>query len=319
MTDVEGRRYLDLGSGIAVTNVGHRHPHVVAAIHAQVDALLHTSVVLQHQPVHRAGRGASAGSCPFLDDPQVFLCNSGAEAVDGAIKLARRTTGPARASSPSGAPSTAARWAPRRSPPPRPRYQEGYEPLLPVASHDRALRRRPTLATALDELDRAARHRRPPGDGRRHDRRAGARRGRLRRAAGRVAARPARALRRPRHPARVRRGADAASVAPAARSRPRPSASRPTSCSSPRASRRACRSAASWRRRALMDRWPNGTHGSTFGGNPVACAAALATIEVLEDEGLYDRARDARRAGHRAPAAASSPATGGRRGARRRR
>ena len=43
---------------------------------------------------------------------------------------------------------------------------------------------------------------------------------------------------------------------------------------------------------ALMDRWPNATHGTTFGGNPVCCAAALATIEVLEDEGLFDRARD---------------------------
>ncbi|MEQ1788681.1 MAG: aminotransferase class III-fold pyridoxal phosphate-dependent enzyme, partial [Acidimicrobiales bacterium] len=41
---------------------------------------------------------------------------------------------------------------------------------------------------------------------------------------------------------------------------------------------------------ALMDQWPNGTHGSTFGGNPVSCAAAVATIEVLEREGLYDRA-----------------------------
>ena len=45
VTDVEGRRYLDMGSGIAVTNVGHRHPRVVAAVHAQVDTLLHTSVV----------------------------------------------------------------------------------------------------------------------------------------------------------------------------------------------------------------------------------------------------------------------------------
>ncbi len=51
--DVEGRRFLDLGSGIAVTNTGHRHPHVVAAIHAQVDLLLHTSVVLKHQPYVR--------------------------------------------------------------------------------------------------------------------------------------------------------------------------------------------------------------------------------------------------------------------------
>jgi len=44
--------------------------------------------------------------------------------------------------------------------------------------------------------------------------------------------------------------------------------------------------------RALMERWPTGTHGSTFGGNPVTCAAALATLDVLEREGLYDRARD---------------------------
>jgi 4-aminobutyrate aminotransferase len=40
-----------------------------------------------------------------------------------------------------------------------------------------------------------------------------------------------------------------------------------------------------------MERWPNATHGSTFGGNPVACAAALATLDVLEDEGCYARAR----------------------------
>lgn len=41
----------------------------------------------------------------------------------------------------------------------------------------------------------------------------------------------------------------------------------------------------------LMARWPNGTHGSTFGGNPLSCAAAVATIEVLHAEGLCDRAR----------------------------
>ncbi len=41
---------------------------------------------------------------------------------------------------------------------------------------------------------------------------------------------------------------------------------------------------------ALMDRWPNGTHGSTFGGNPVSCAAAVATVAVLRDEGLCARA-----------------------------
>ncbi|MCA1846804.1 MAG: aminotransferase class III-fold pyridoxal phosphate-dependent enzyme, partial [Actinobacteria bacterium] len=43
--------------------------------------------------------------------------------------------------------------------------------------------------------------------------------------------------------------------------------------------------------RDLMDRWPTGAHGSTFGGNPVSCAAALATLDVLEEEGCYERAR----------------------------
>ena len=41
--------------------------------------------------------------------------------------------------------------------------------------------------------------------------------------------------------------------------------------------------------RAVMQRWPRGAHGSTFGGNPVACAAALATLDVLEREGCYER------------------------------
>jgi 4-aminobutyrate aminotransferase len=43
--------------------------------------------------------------------------------------------------------------------------------------------------------------------------------------------------------------------------------------------------------RAIMDRWPTGSHGSTFGGNPVSCAAALATLDVLDEEGCYERAR----------------------------
>src|SRR3546814_2338931 len=41
---------------------------------------------------------------------------------------------------------------------------------------------------------------------------------------------------------------------------------------------------------ALMERWPNSSHGTTFGGNPVSCAAAKATVEVLEAEGCYARA-----------------------------
>src|SRR5688500_6756680 len=89
--DVEGRRYLDLGCGIGVTNVGHRHPRVVAAIEAQLGRILHTSVVLRHQPYIEAAERIGA-LCPFFDSPKVFLANSGAETVDGALKLARLLT-----------------------------------------------------------------------------------------------------------------------------------------------------------------------------------------------------------------------------------
>ena len=43
--------------------------------------------------------------------------------------------------------------------------------------------------------------------------------------------------------------------------------------------------------REVFDRWPTGTHGTTFGGNPVSCAAALATLDVIEEEDLCERAR----------------------------
>src|SRR5262245_50719915 len=90
--DVEGRRYLDFGAGIAVTVTGHCHPRVVEAITRQASSLLHTSVVFRHQPyIELAER--LGGLTPFFDQPRVFLCNSGAEAVDGSLKLARRLTG----------------------------------------------------------------------------------------------------------------------------------------------------------------------------------------------------------------------------------
>ncbi len=91
IVDVDGRRYLDFGCGIAVTSLGHRHPDVTRAVHAQVDRYWHTSVVTEHELLVEAAE-AVAGICP---EPlkQVFFANSGAEVVEGALKLARRATG----------------------------------------------------------------------------------------------------------------------------------------------------------------------------------------------------------------------------------
>src|ERR1700722_5737256 len=88
---VDGRDVLDFGCGIGVTNLGHRHPAVVAAVHEQVDRLWHTSVTAFHPKMIEAAAAIVSVTPPSLD--QVFLTNSGAEAVEGAMKLARRATG----------------------------------------------------------------------------------------------------------------------------------------------------------------------------------------------------------------------------------
>lgn len=88
---VDGRDVLDFGCGIGVTNLGHNHHALVSAVHEQVDKLWHTSVTTLNTPLIEAAQALTAIAPPGLD--QVFFANSGAEAVEGAIKLARRATG----------------------------------------------------------------------------------------------------------------------------------------------------------------------------------------------------------------------------------
>ena len=88
---VDGRDVLDFGCGIGVTNLGHNHRAVITAVHEQVDKLWHTSVTTLNTALIEAAQALTSISPPGLD--QVFFANSGAEAVEGAIKLARRATG----------------------------------------------------------------------------------------------------------------------------------------------------------------------------------------------------------------------------------
>ena len=88
---VDGRDVLDFGCGIAVTNLGHNHPDVVAAVHKQVDTLWHTSVTTLHTTLVDAAQALTEIAPNGID--QAFFANSGTEAVEGAIKLARRATG----------------------------------------------------------------------------------------------------------------------------------------------------------------------------------------------------------------------------------
>src|SRR5439155_61423 len=75
--DADGHRYLDFGSGIAVTNTGHCHPKVVAAVTEQAATLIHTSVVCHPTGMIRLAERLAA-LVPYLAEPQVFFCNSGA-------------------------------------------------------------------------------------------------------------------------------------------------------------------------------------------------------------------------------------------------
>ena len=87
--DDAGREYLDLVAGIAVNLLGHAHPDVVAAVAKQAGQLIHTSNLYFTQPQVELARRLVELSFPS----RVFLCNSGAEANEAAIKLARKWGG----------------------------------------------------------------------------------------------------------------------------------------------------------------------------------------------------------------------------------
>ena len=289
LVDVEGRRTLDFASGIAVTNVGHCHPRVVAAIAAQAGTLVHTSVTAHHtRSVELAERLRAL--VPFLEDPQVFFCNTGAEAVDGTLKLARRVTGKPgivafrRAFHGRTLAATSLTTA-------KGRYREGYEPLLPsVAIAPYCDPSRTTAEEALAALDEVLALQSPGAN------------------VGVVLVEPVLGEGGYVVPPRawlegLRERCDRHGILLAFDE---------VQCGAGRTGRffaaetfgvtpdviLFAKGIASGlplggiiAPRAVMERWPTGAHGSTFGGNPVSCAAALATLDVIEEEALLERCR----------------------------
>ena len=84
--DVNGKRYLDLGGGIAVNALGHAHPEIADALSAQARKLVHISNLYYHEPQGRLAQKIASHIAPG----KVFFCNSGAEANEGLYKLARK-------------------------------------------------------------------------------------------------------------------------------------------------------------------------------------------------------------------------------------
>jgi 4-aminobutyrate aminotransferase/(S)-3-amino-2-methylpropionate transaminase len=90
--DVEGKRYIDFGAGIAVVNTGHSHPRVVKALKTQLDAFSHTCIMVTPYPssVELAERLCAAAP---IENARAMFVSTGAEAVENAIKIARAATG----------------------------------------------------------------------------------------------------------------------------------------------------------------------------------------------------------------------------------
>lgn len=294
----DGRRVLDLTCGIAVTPVGHSHPRVVKAVQEQAGRLMHISAgVAKYEPNIALAETLRDLLGNGLDT--FVFQNSGAESIEGAVKLARQATrrqavisfrGGFHGRTTGAATLTTSKAA----------YRRGYGALLPEVyvapyPYPLACRIQPRHDSqgcadhCLDEIEAMLEHEVPPenvaafliepvlGEG------------------GYVAA-PASFLEALRgicdrigallivdeiQTAFGRAGAWTVAQRYGVR---------PDILTLAKALGGGLPLGAIVARRELHERWPTGTHGTTFGGNPVSCASGLATIGVIRAEGLVERA-----------------------------
>ncbi|WP_457619838.1 acetylornithine transaminase [Methanopyrus sp.] len=129
--DDEGNEYIDLVAGIAVNVLGHCHPAVVEAVREQVERLIHCSNLYYNEPQAEAAKLLAEAAPKDLN--KVFFCNSGAESVECAIKLARKFTGRPKFIAFEGGfhgrtmGALSATW--------KPEFREPFEPLVPEFEH----------------------------------------------------------------------------------------------------------------------------------------------------------------------------------------
>ena len=293
--DTDGKAYLDFANGIAVTVLGHHHPAVSAAIHAQVDRLIGpTGAIGYAEPVVRLASLLAA----TLPDPidTVFFLNSGSEAIEGALKLARRATGRPAIIAFQGAfhgrtlGATSVTTSSLN-------YRVGYEPLLPsiyftpypAAWRDFGGDEAAATEACLAALRRLTSSAVPPsavaaiviepvlGEGGYHP------------------APPAflRGLRAFCDEHEILLIADEVQTGYGRTGRMwafEHAGIVPDVVCIAKAVANGLPLSAIATSRALQERWGKGAHGSTYGGNPVACAAGIAVLETIEREGLLDNA-----------------------------
>lgn len=133
--DQDGREYIDFAGGIAVTGLGHAHPKLVAALTEQAQKLWHVSNVLTNEPALKLAHRL----CELTFAERVFFANSGAEANEAALKLARKYSadhfGPDKREIIAFTPSFHGRTLFTVTVGGQPKYTEGFEPLPPGITH----------------------------------------------------------------------------------------------------------------------------------------------------------------------------------------
>ena len=129
--DQEGKRYLDFFPGWGVNALGHCHPHVVKTVQAQAKRLLHVPNTFYHEPHARLAQALVKRSI----QGKVFFTNSGAEAVEAAIKLARKYGHPGRFEIITMEDSFHGRTLGALAATGQPKYKRGFEPTLPGFHH----------------------------------------------------------------------------------------------------------------------------------------------------------------------------------------
>lgn len=281
--DVDGNLFLDFNAGIAVNSTGHCHPAVVAAVHEQAEDLLHYSASDFYLPIYAQMCESLAATAPMDGPVRVFLTNSGAEAVEGALKLSRYATGRQYVISFFGS-FHGRTYGALTLTGSKSKYHKGFGPLLPGVLHA------PYAPASLDYLDEVLfTHQVEPTE------------------VAAIFVEPIQGeggyiVPPPGWLARLREICDRHGILLVADEVQcgmgrtgrmwaiEHTGVRPDILISAKGLASGLPLGAFMARSELMEAWGAGAHGSTYGGSPVPCAAGIATMRVIQQEGLLANA-----------------------------
>jgi 4-aminobutyrate aminotransferase len=298
--DADGNLFLDCNAGIAVTSTGHCHPTVVAAVQQQAGELLHYSASDFYLPIYSRMCAALAATAPIDGPVRVFLSNSGAEAVEGALKLSRYVTGRPYVISFFGA-FHGRTYGAMTLTASKAKYHQGFGPLVPGVLHapyafnrvdqDTGARTHDEDET-FDYLENTLfRYQVPPSE-------VAAIFVEPVQGEGGYIVPPAAWLQRLRALCDSHGILLVADEVQSGMGRTGKMWAIEHACVQPDVliSAKGIASGlplgAFMARAPLMEKWGAGAHGSTYGGSPVPCAAGLATLEVIQSEGLLANATE---------------------------